>query len=369
LINVVIFNDIEAEESGGDPATSVALQQLAAADVAAPAARGLPVDALARLPELGAGGGDPYWRLVSAFLVGYPTHSSRAYFGDLKAWYAWCAQAGVHPLHARRHHVDVWVRHLSETAQPATRRPASPASIARRLSCLSKFYDYGIRDAQLLEHSPVANVRRPKVSDDSSTVGLTAEELDRLLTAAEEHGPRSAALLSLLVYNGLRISEALACDIEHLTHQRGHRVLRIVRKGGKASTEPLAPIVLHALEEYVGERDSGPIFLSADGNARLSYSTSYALIRRLARRAGIAGADKISPHSLRHSFATELLGAGVPLQDVQDAMGHADPRTTRAYDRSRHNLDRHPTYTMATHLHRQDLLEPHDADGPSRTAP
>ncbi|MDQ3065953.1 MAG: site-specific integrase [Actinomycetota bacterium] len=144
--------------------------------------------------------------------------------------------------------------------------------------------------------------------------------------------------------------------MEHLTHQRGHRVLRIVRKGGKASTEPLAPIVLHALENYVGERDSGPIFLNADGNARLSYSTSYALIRRLARRAGIAGADKISPHSLRHSFATELLGAGVPLQDVQDAMGHADPRTTRAYDRSRHNLDRHPTYTMATHLHRTHEL-------------
>jgi site-specific recombinase XerD len=58
--------------------------------------------------------------------------------------------AGVHPLQARRHHIDVWVRHLSETAQPATGRPAS---IARRLSCLGKFYDYGIRDAQLLEHS------------------------------------------------------------------------------------------------------------------------------------------------------------------------------------------------------------------------
>ena len=82
------------------------------------------------------------------------------------------------------------------------------------------------------------------------------------------------------------------------------------------------------------------------------YSTSYALIRRLAKRAGIAGAARISPHSLRHSFATELLANGVPLQDVQDAMGHADPRTTRAYDRSRHNLDRHPTYTMAAQLHR-----------------
>jgi len=343
---------MEDADDGGEASSSVALARLAAADVALPAAPELPVDALARLPELGGRGADPYWRLATAFLVGYPPHSSRAYFGDLKAWYAWCAAAGVHPLQARRHHVDIWVRHLSETPQPATGRPASPAAIARRLSCLSKFYDYGIRDAQLLEHSPVANVRRPKVSDDSSTVGLTADELDRLLTAAEADGPRSTALISLLVYNGLRISEALACDIEHFTHQRGHRVLRIVRKGGKASTEPLAPVVLHALETYVGDRTSGPIFLNTDGADRLSYSTSYALIRRLAKRAGIAGAGKISPHSLRHSFATELLGAGVPLQDVQDAMGHADPRTTRAYDRSRHNLDRHPTYTMATQLHR-----------------
>jgi len=91
------------------------------------------------------------------------------------------------------------------------------------------------------------------------------------------------------------------------------------------------------------------------GTGRLSYSTSYALIRRLARKAAIPAADRLSPHSLRHSFATELLGAGVPLQDVQDAMGHADPRTTRRYDRSRHNLDQHPTYKMAAQLRRTDV--------------
>jgi integrase len=61
----------------------------------------------------------------------------------------------------------------------------------------------------------------------------------------------------------------------------------------------------------------------------------------------------LSPHSLRHSFATELLASGTPLQDVQDAMGHADPRTTRRYDRSRHNLDRHPTYQLAARLRRR----------------
>ncbi|MGH2839725.1 MAG: tyrosine-type recombinase/integrase [Solirubrobacteraceae bacterium] len=327
------------------------LERVDAIALPAPAAPVLPVEALERRPLVDVDM-DPYWRLVTAFLVGYPPHSSRAYFSDLKAWYAWCGHAGVHPLAAQRHHVDTWVRHLSQVDQPTTGRPASPASIARRLSCLSKFYDYGIKDAQLLEHSPVANVRRPKVSDDSATIGLTADELDRLLTTAEQHGPRSAALVSLLVYNGLRIAEVLATDVEHFTHQRGHRVLRIVRKGGKASTEPLAPIVQRSLETYIGQRATGPLFLNTDATARMSYSTAYKLIRRLATRAAIPAAHKISPHSLRHSFATELLAAGVPLQDVQDAMGHADPRTTRAYDRSRHNLDHHPTYTMAAQLHR-----------------
>lgn len=127
---------------GETSATSVALQPIATAAISGPPAPALPAGPLERLP-LG-GRADPYWRLISAFLVGYPPHSSRAYFSDLKAWHAWCAQMGVHPLTARRHHVDVWVRHLSEQPQPATGRVASPASIARRLSCLSRFYDYGM---------------------------------------------------------------------------------------------------------------------------------------------------------------------------------------------------------------------------------
>ena len=164
--------------------------------------------------------------------------------------------------------------------------------------------------------------------------------------------------MSLLVYNGLRIAEVLACDVESFTLPArppgaAHRAARAARP--RPSRSPRSS--LRALEDYVGERTTGPLFLNADGTGRLSYSIAYKLIRRLARRAGIPAADQISPHSLRHSFATELLGAGVPLQDVQDAMGHADPRTTRAYDRSRHNLDRHPTYAMAAHLRRTPAHE------------
>ncbi len=310
----------------------------------------LPDVALARLPA--GSETDPFWRLAAAFLVGYPPATARAYLSDLHAWARWCDHQGVHPLTARRHDVDAWVAHLTHSPQPVTGRSAAPATVARRLSCLSGFYDYGLREVELLDYSPVANVRRPRVGDDSPTIGLDAAELDRLLTAAEHDSPRSAALVSLLVYNGLRIAEALGCEVTSLTYQRGHRVLRIIRKGGRPATEPLAPVVLRALLDYIGERNRGPLFLNRDGSGRLAYSTSYALIRRLARRAGLPAADHLSPHSLRHSFATELLDNGTPLQRVQDAMGHADPRTTRRYDRSRHNLDRHPTFEMATHLHR-----------------
>jgi integrase/recombinase XerD len=159
-------------------------------------------EALARLPE-GPVDADPFWRLAAAFLVAYPDSTAKAYLGDLKAWASECESVGVHPFAARRHHVDAWVKALARDLRPATGRPASAATIARRLSCLSRFYDYGMREVELIEHSPVANVRRPKVTDDSPTIGLDAGELDRLLTAAEADGTTSAALVSLLVYNGL----------------------------------------------------------------------------------------------------------------------------------------------------------------------
>jgi len=78
------------------------------------------------------------------------------------------------------------------------------------------------------------------------------------------------------------------------------------------------------------------------------------MIQRLVIKAGIPAAPSITPHSFRHTFITEALSAGVPLQDVQDAAGHTDPRTTRRYDHGRHNLDRHPTYVLAGHLRRHN---------------
>jgi integrase/recombinase XerD len=320
------------------------------ADGLSPAGSGvdrLPQNALG-VPELDA---DPAWRLAAAFLVGFRGHTRRAYFNDIRTWYAWCAGVGVHPLEVQRHHVDRWIAEQTELPQPKTGKPAAASTVARRLSCLTGLYEYAVVDAGLIEASPVVRVKRPRVSDHSSTVGLNEKELVKLLEAAEADGLRSAALMTLLALNGLRIGEALSRDVEHLSHDFGHRVLELTRKGNKRSTEALAPATARALEAYIDERTTGPIFLDRDGR-RMIEPSAWRLVRRLARRAGLPAADRISPHSLRHSAITAALNAGVPFRDVQDFAGHADPRTTRRYDRSRNSLDRHATYALASRLGR-----------------
>ena len=123
--------------------------------------------------------------------------------------------------------------------------------------------------------------------------------------------------------------------------------MAIVRKGGKRVTIPLAPRTCRSLELYIGERTGGAIFLGV-GGGRMDRFCADRMVKRLARQAGIR--KRISPHSLRHSFFTAALDAGVPLRDVQDAASHADPRTTMRYDRARQSLDRHATYVVSTFL-------------------
>jgi site-specific recombinase XerD len=276
-------------------------------------------------------------KLAAAFLAGYSTATRSAYARDLRDWGAFLAEAAVDPLSAHRVHADAYARQLEG-------RGASPATVARRLSALAGFYGYAL-DEGLVERSPITRVRRPRVSDESPRLGLDRDELSCLLSAAQ--APRDAALVTLLALNGLRVSEALGAAVTDLASERGHRTLALTRKGGKRATTPLAPRTAEAIDQMVGERTQGPLFITRSGRS-LDRHAAAKVIRRLARAAGIE--KVISPHSLRHSFVTAALDAGASLRDVQDAAGHADPRTTRRYDRARHSLDRHPTYAVAAHL-------------------
>ncbi len=277
-------------------------------------------------------------RAIAGFLAGYTGTTLEAYRLDLRQWATWIDAARLGMFDVERAHIELYARWCESEGK-------APATIGRRLSTICGFYNY-CSEERLIDRNPAAHVRRPKQNHESSTLGLDRNELGAFLVQAGLSGGRDHALACLLALNGLRISEALGADIDNLDVNRGHRTLFIHRKGNKTATIPLSPRTARALDLYVGERETGPLFLNHDGTRRLDRHASARIVRRLAKRAGID--KRISPHSLRHSFITAALDAGVPLRDVQEAASHADPRTTMRYDRGRGSLDRHPTYIVST---------------------
>jgi site-specific recombinase XerD len=276
---------------------------------------------------------------LAGFLAGYRGLTRDAYTLDLRQYTSWCAQHGLHLFGARRADIECFGRDMEA-------RGRARATIARRLCTIAGFYRYAVEE-DLLEHSPAAHVRRPRLDYESHAVGLDRNEVGALLVAAGLGTAAEHALMSLLAINGLRISEALNADIDQLAVERGHRTLTVLRKGGKIVTIPLAPRTARAIDLAVGERAEGPIFLRAD-RQRMDRHCASRIVRRVARRAGVN--KQISLHTLRHAFITAALDAGVPLRDVQEAASHADPRTTMRYDRARVSLDRHATYIVAAYL-------------------
>jgi len=268
-------------------------------------------------------------------------HTRAAYRRDVAAWLSYCAERAVEPLEASFLEVNAYARGLEA-------QRLAPATVARKLSGLSSWYDFLVK-IRAVDANPVGGADRPYVSrDHSATVGLAPEEVDALLATARAACPRHRAVVTLLADLGLRVGELVGLDVTDIGWERGHRTVRFVGKGGKTRRRVLTTEAAAALDDYLVARGAGdgPLFVTATG-ARIDRHGVFRLIRRLAREAGIPAADQLSPHSLRHAFATTARSEGVPLEDVQDAMGHADPRTTRRYDRDRHNLDRDPAYTIA----------------------
>ncbi len=295
----------------------------------------LPNDAVLSISRLGV-----FENVAVGFLLGYEkAHTRSAYQSDLRCFASWCARIGIDPLTAQRAHLDGYARSLEAEG-------LASSSVARRLSVMSGLFRYAYEEGYVARN-PAAHVRRPRVGDESPTLGLDLAEARRFLEAAETAGSRDHALVCLLLLNGLRVSEVCTAHVTDLSSERGHRVLAVIRKGGRRDLVPLAPRTLAAVEEHLGKRTDGLLVLANDGGPLNRFQATRA-IRRLSRAADIT--KHISPHSLRHTAVTLALDAGVPLRDVQDMAGHADPRTTRRYDRARKSLDRHATYTLASYL-------------------
>jgi site-specific recombinase XerD len=242
---------------------------------------------------------DPERLALAGYLAGYRGLTREAYALDLRQFTTWCRARSLNLFAVRRADIEGFARELEA-------RGRARATVTRRLSTIAGFYKYAVEE-ELIDHSPAAHVRRPRVDYESHAVALDRNELGALLVAAGLGPPTEHALISLLALNGLRVSEATGADVEHLGLERGHWTLTITRKGGKVVTIPLAPRTARAIDLAIGERTGGPVFLAAD-HRRLHRHGAGRLVRKFARHARIA--KTVTPHTLRHAFITAAQGRG-----------------------------------------------------------
>lgn len=300
-------------------------------------------------------------------------HTRRAYYTDLAAWLSWCARTGLDPLRARRADVDAWKTTLTVTGRDGLPRPAAPSTVARMLAGVSSWYRY-LESNDLIDANPTTAVSRPKRAKASPLPALDERSAAALLdhTEAQAHRTgteaswRDAALMALLFYTGLRVSGITGALVADLDTDSGYTILRYTGKGGQRDFVPVVPPVLRPLARYLAlradregvpsEQLPGPLLTTTphpfdpnrSGGKALRQRDVWNTLRRLARQAGLAAADSISPHTARRTTGTLLLAHNVPVQKVQDLLGHADIRTTRdRYDAHRHKLDSSPTHTLA----------------------
>jgi len=225
---------------------------------------------------------------------------------------------------------------LSELAAGGPRRPAvAPATIQRKAACLRSFYRH-LRREEVISHDPTAELRAPRSSQKLPQV-LSRDEVAKLLAAPRGVAPpalRDRALLEVMYACGLRASEAVDLTVAAVDLRTG-----VVRARGKGSKERLIPIGRQAaaaarcyLErgrpELVGMRDERHLFVNHRGGG-LTRQGLYKIVQRHARSAGLEG--RMSPHTLRHTFATHLLAGGCDLRSLQEMLGHADVATTQIY--------------------------------------
>ena len=224
---------------------------------------------------------------------------------------------------------------LTGLAAGDSEAPVATATIQRKAACLRSFYRHLRREA-VRESDPTAGLSTPRKSQKLPHV-LGRAEVQRLLAQPKGTDPialRDRALLELMYACGLRASETVALEPGQLDLHDG--VARVRGKGDKERIVPIGREAVRAVEAYlrrgrpalVGAREERRLFVNFRGGA-LTRQGLYKVIGRHATSAGLAG--KMSPHTLRHSFATHLLSGGCDLRSVQEMLGHADVSTTQLY--------------------------------------
>ena len=258
---------------------------------------------------------------------GLSENTLNAYRADLAAFEGWLGKKKL-PLDA------VTRAELLGYLAANVRQGLSPRSSARRLSTLRRFYRYLLREG-LIGEDPTADVRSPSLGRPLPK-SITEASVEKLLAAPPETilGVRDRAMLETMYASGLRVSELVALALNELDLTTG--LVRVTGKGGKERIVPLGDEATSRLGDYLkgarpsllGEQKSGAVFLTRRGQP-MTRQAFWQLIKRYSAAAGID--SSLSPHSLRHAFATHLLNHGADLRSVQMLLGHADLSTTQIY--------------------------------------
>lgn len=209
------------------------------------------------------------------------------------------------------------------------------ATIARRLAALKAFYQFLVREKRI-KSDPTANLESPKLEKRLPKV-LTVQEVERLLAQPDSTQPaciRDRAMLELLYATGIRVSELVSLNVADVNLESGY--IKCYGKGSKDRIVPLGSLAIQSTRAYVNsarqrlvkDRDEVALFVNHHGH-RLTRQGFWKIVKKYADDAKI---DKeITPHTLRHSFATHLLENGADLRSVQEMLGHADISTTQIY--------------------------------------
>jgi integrase/recombinase XerD len=264
---------------------------------------------------------------------GLSRNTLEAYRSDLQQYGEFLERRDLGPLEVQTTDLTAFISELA-TGTP-DRPPAAPATLQRKIACLRSFYRH-LRREQILERDPASELRAPRSRARLPKV-LSRDEVGRLLEQPRGSSPaalRDRALLETMYACGLRASEAIGLELSELDLEAG--ILRARGKGSKERIVPVGSKAIEALSAYlahgrprlVGIRPERRVFVNLRGGG-LSRQGLYKIVRGHARSAGLE--QRMSPHTLRHTFATHLLSGGCDLRSLQEMLGHADIGTTQIY--------------------------------------
>jgi integrase/recombinase XerD len=264
---------------------------------------------------------------------GLSRNTLEAYRSDLQQLGAFLDRRGVDPLAVDGRLLSDFIGELADGTHG--HRPAAASTLQRKVACLRSFYRH-MRREDVLASDPTADIRPPRSRSRLPRV-LTRDQVNLLLSQPKGTGSaaiRDRALLETMYACGLRASEATALKVGELDLDAG--VLIAHGKGSKERLVPVGSSALTSLQVYlervrprlIGPRDEPHVFVNMRGQA-LSRQGLYKIVQRHARSAGLDA--QMSPHTLRHTFATHLLAGGCDLRSLQEMLGHADIGTTQMY--------------------------------------